>query len=195
VKESAALVADEEMRALVTGLGAQVHARDSERLARLRRAVVHNDPNDYNVLVSLPPAFDSLSLAQAREGGSHEISNRHHVASAFRRKVTAILDFGDIVHAYAIADLAIAVAYAVLGKPDPLAAAVAVVRGYQEIRPLDEDEMGALFGLVLLRLCTSVCVAARQQRQRPDDPYLAVSQEPIARGAFSWLIITTSAGP
>ena len=92
------------------------------------------------------------------------------VVSAFRRKIVGILDFGDIVYSYAIADLAIAVAYAVLGKPDPLAAAVSVVRGYQDVRPLDDDEVASLFGLVLLRLCTSVCVAARQQRSGPAIP-------------------------
>lgn len=149
IRELAPLVADPKMRALVMQLAARLATDEAPRLSRLRRAAVHNDPNDYNVLVS---------------GG----------------KITGILDFGDIVHSYAIADLAIAVAYAVLGKPDPLAAAVAVVRGYLEIRGLEEDEIQALLGLVLLRLCTSVCVAARQQRERPDDAYLGVSQGPIA---------------
>ena len=69
--------------------------RDGPRFAALRRAVVHNDPNDYNVLVD----------------------------GANGPRVIEILDFGDIVHSYAIADLAIAVAYAVLGKADPLGAA------------------------------------------------------------------------
>ena len=40
-------------------------------------------------------------------------------------------------------------------------------------------EMAALFGLVRLRLCMSVGMAAHQQRQRPDDDYLAISQRPI----------------
>jgi 4-aminobutyrate aminotransferase-like enzyme len=176
VRGSASLVTDEGMRTLVTRLVDKIQARDADRFARLRRAAVHNDPNDYNVLVSLPP-----------EGGSHESVERSPVASAafpvapaFRRKITGILDFGDIVHSYAIADLAIAIAYVVLDKSDPLSAAVSVVRGYQEARPLADDEIASLFGLVLLRLCTSVCVAARQQRQRPDDEYLSVSQRPIA---------------
>ena len=150
VKESAALVADEEMRALVTGLAGQVHARDGERLARLRRAVVHNDPNDYNVLVD-------------------------------GRRIAGVLDFGDLVHSYAVADLAIAIAYAVLDKADPLDAAVSIVRGYARSRPIDDDEIASLLGLVVLRLCASVCIAARQQRQRPGDPYLSISQAPIAR--------------
>ena len=148
-RELLASIGDAEMRTLVAGLLDRIERDDAAGFARLRRAVVHNDPNDYNVRV---------------EG----------------EKVSGILDFGDIVHSYAIADLAIAVAYAVLGKNDPLAAAVAVVRGYQRIRPLQDDEVDALFGLVLLRLCTSVCIAARQQAQRPDEAYLGVSQGPIA---------------
>jgi 4-aminobutyrate aminotransferase-like enzyme/Ser/Thr protein kinase RdoA (MazF antagonist) len=151
VRASSALVADERMRALVRDLSSRVEVRDGARLGRLRRAAVHNDPNDYNVLVS-------------------EAAN-----------VTGILDFGDIVYSYAIADLAIAIAYAVLDKPDPLDAAVSIVRGYARSRPIDDDEIASLFGLVLLRLCASVCVAAKQQRQRPDDPYLSISQAPIAR--------------
>jgi len=150
VRELAPLVSDEGMRSLVTTLAEAVAARDGARLARLRRAVVHNDPNDYNVLVS-------------------------------ESRITGIVDFGDMIASYRVADLAIAIAYAVLDAVDPLATAVSVVRGYSRTRPLDDDEIGALYGLVLLRLCASVCIAARQQRQRPDDAYLSISQEPIAR--------------
>lgn len=163
VRELAPLVEDAALRALVTRVADRIESRDAPRFARLRRAAVHNDPNDYNVLVSdFPPPS--------------EVSPKSEIP----RKIVGILDFGDIVHSYAIADLAIAIAYAVLGKDDPLAAAVSVARGYQEVRPLDDEETGALFPLVLLRLCTSVCIAAQQQTQRPGDAYLSVSQGPIA---------------
>jgi len=165
-------VGDPAARTLVTGLLDRIERDDAPRFARLRRAVVHNDPNDYNVLIDLPAEAGSHTEADVASGFSRKIQ--------LSRKVIGILDFGDIVHSYAIADLAIAIAYAVLGKSDPLAACVAVVRGYQRTRPLDDDEIDALFGLVLLRLCTSVCVAARQQSQRPGDAYLGVSQGPIA---------------
>jgi 4-aminobutyrate aminotransferase-like enzyme/Ser/Thr protein kinase RdoA (MazF antagonist) len=166
VREQAPSIPEPETRALVGVLLDRIVTRDAQQFDRLRRAAVHNDPNDYNVLVSRPPAFD---CAQAVEGGGHG------------GRVTGILDFGDMVHSYAIADLAIAIAYGVLGKADPLRAAVSIVRGYHRSRSIDDDEMSALFGLVLLRLCTSVCVAARQQAQRPGDDYLAISQGPIAR--------------
>ena len=149
IRDLSSRIEDPDLRALVIRLAHQIDFRDGPRIDALRRTVVHNDPNDHNILVD--------------------------------RKVTGILDFGDIVHSYATADLAIAVAYAVLGKADPLAAAVHVVRGYQQLRPLTEDEIGSLFGLVLLRLCTSVCVAAQQRKERPEDAYLGVSQGPIAQ--------------
>ena len=209
VRESVSLVEDPAMRALVERLVAEIDVRSGARFTRLRRAAAHNDPNDYNILVDrgadlppeggshvgyreadLPPEGGShMGYREAdlpTEGGSHRDGEQNvpgsPVASAFRRKagqVTAILDFGDIVHTYAIADLAIAIAYAVFGQSDPLAAAAAVARGYQKRRPIDDDEIAALFDLVLLRLCTSVCVAARQQKQRPGDAYLSISQRPI----------------
>src|SRR5262245_31623132 len=125
VRESSPLVADESLRRLVRDVASRVDARDGARLARLRRAAVHNDPNDHNVLVSET------------------------------RTIAGVVDFGDLVHSYAIADLAIAIAYAVLDKPDPLDAAVSIVRGYARSRPLDDDDVASLWGLVLLRLCAS----------------------------------------
>src|SRR5688500_1295903 len=106
VREHAPSIGDPSLRALVQDLARRVESRDGARFARLRHAAAHNDPNDYNVLVDVPP-----------EGGNYGESP---VASAFSRKITGMLDFGDMVHTYAVADLAIAVAYAILGKPDPL---------------------------------------------------------------------------
>jgi 4-aminobutyrate aminotransferase-like enzyme len=89
------------------------------------------------------------------------------------------VDFGDMVVSHVVNDVAIAMAYASLGKRDALAAAAQVAAGYHAGRPLAEDEIAALYGLLLLRLGLSVCVAAAQQAEKPDDRYLGISQEPI----------------
>ena len=120
------------------------------RVSAFRRSTIHNDANDWNVLVL-----------------NHEIAG--------------IIDFGDMVHSWTAADPAVAVAYAVLDSADPLAAADAIAGGYQAEHPLREEELAAVFPLACLRLCMSACIAAWQQRQRPGDDYLAVSQEPIRR--------------
>src|SRR5207302_1534850 len=91
------------------------------------------------------------------------------------------IDFGDMIQSCTIGNLAVAAAYALLDKPDPLAAAALVVAGYHAEFPLNEQELPALFGLITLRLCLSACLAAHQQQQRPEDDYLAISQAPLRR--------------
>ena len=46
---------------------------------------------------------------------------------------------------------------------------------------MEEAELAALFGLVTLRLCMSVCIAAEQQRRQPENAYLGISQQAIRR--------------
>ncbi len=92
-------------------------------------------------------------------------------------RVTGLIDFGDMVYSWTVGDLAIAVAYVVLGKDDPRAAAAHVVEGYIEEFEVVEEEV--LWQLVRLRLAMSACLAAHQQRQRPDNEYLRISQRAI----------------
>jgi 4-aminobutyrate aminotransferase-like enzyme/Ser/Thr protein kinase RdoA (MazF antagonist) len=127
------------------------------RLDQLPRRAVHGDLNDYNVLVD-----GSLRTADAM-------------------RVSGIVDFGDMVYSYAVGDLAIATAYMLLDSIDPLATLAALVRGYASVSPLAEDELQALYGLSVLRLCASACIAAHQMRERPDNEYLDVSQAAIRR--------------
>jgi len=144
------LVHDAGDRELVARVGASVLPIVGARSAAFRRTIVHNDANDWNVLVD-------------------------------RDEVVGIIDFGDMVHSWTVADPAVAVAYAVLDDPNPLATAAALVRGYHAEHPLRDEELAALIPLASLRLCISVCIAAWQQQQRPDNQYLTVSQEPIRR--------------
>lgn len=116
----------------------------------LRRSVIHGDANDYNVLVDPE-----------------------------RMMVTGLLDFGDMVYSYTVADLAIAVAYVVLDKSDPHAAASEVVKGYTSEFELRDEELEMLWPLVRLRLAMSVCIAADQLRQQPENEYLRISQRAI----------------
>jgi 4-aminobutyrate aminotransferase-like enzyme/murein DD-endopeptidase MepM/ murein hydrolase activator NlpD len=80
-----------------------------------------------------------------------------------------------------MSDLAIALAYMMLDSDDPLAVATRMVRGHHAVSPLDESEIAALFGLAVIRLCASACIAARQRRENPGNEYLGVSQRAIQR--------------
>jgi Ser/Thr protein kinase RdoA (MazF antagonist) len=112
----------------------------------LRRSIIHGDANDYNVLVDP----DSLT-------------------------VSGLIDFGDMVYSYTVGDLAIALAYVVLGDGDPRD----VIAGYTSEFGLLEEEREALWPLVRLRLAMSVCIAAHQIKREPENEYLRISQRAI----------------
>ncbi len=158
VKKNAGRIRDKKLLAMVRTLAKDFEGFTVPLLPRLRKSAVYNDANDFNVLL----------------GGGDDIFSRN-------QSVTGFIDLGDMVYGYTVSDLAIAIAYAILDKPDPLAAAGEIVRGYHSAFPLTENEIAALFGLVALRLCMSVCIAAEQQRSRPGNAYLGISQVPIRR--------------
>jgi len=123
-------------------------------LPGLRESVIHNDGNDYNVLVT----------ACAGQPG--------------RREIAGIIDFGDMLYSITAANPAIAAAYALLDKPDPLGAAAHVIGAYHENFPLTEPELAVMFHLVCMRLATSVALSAYQQQQEPENRYLSISEKP-----------------
>jgi Ser/Thr protein kinase RdoA (MazF antagonist) len=121
----------------------------------------------------------SLPAFSLRKSVIHGDANDYNVL-VDGNEVVGIIDFGDVVYSYTVGDLAIAIAYVVLGKDDPFAAAAPVIDGYQEEFPLTRDELDALWPLVRLRLCMSVCLAAHQQQQQPENEYLGISQKLIS---------------
>ena len=141
-----------QRRILVDRYTERFEADVFHRLVGLRTAVIHNDANDYNVLVGEPSGDD--------------------------RQITGIIDFGDMVQTALAAEPAVAAAYAMMDKPDPLKAASSIIRGYHEIVPLTEDELSLIFDMICIRLCMSVCISAHQKKQRPGDAYLVISERP-----------------
>jgi 4-aminobutyrate aminotransferase-like enzyme/Ser/Thr protein kinase RdoA (MazF antagonist) len=147
------LIQESELRQLIQQLRTEFERHVTPLLPVLRRGLTHNDANNFNLLV----------------GGGDDLYSRD-------QNIVGLIDFGDMVYSYAISDLAVAIAYAILDKPDPLAVAAQIVKGYHAACPIKDDELAALFGLVTMRLCMSACIAAHQQSRRPDNEYLGISQ-------------------
>lgn len=124
-------------------------------------------------------SYQKPSFVELRRSVIHGDANDYNVLVE-ENEVVGLIDFGDVVYSYTVGDLAIAVAYVVLGKEDPFAAAAPVIEGYQEEFELTDGELEALWPLVRLRLCMSVCLAAYQQEQHPENEYLGISQKLIA---------------
>jgi 4-aminobutyrate aminotransferase-like enzyme/Ser/Thr protein kinase RdoA (MazF antagonist) len=146
------LIQDEEKRELVEYFLNLYETLVLPRAKGLRVGVIHNDANDYNVIVNHPHDEEFRSFG--------------------------ILDFGDMVYSHTINEIAVAIAYMMLDKPDPLDVAQKVVSGYHQKFPLTELELELLFVLACIRLAMSVSIAAHQQALEPDNEYLGISQKP-----------------
>lgn len=128
----------------------------------LRQGVNYNDANDYNILVSLDAGHPT---------------------------VPGVIDFGDAVYTYTVNELAIAIAYVVMDKPDPLDAACHLVRGYHRAFPLTEAEVRALFPLVAARLLISVVCSEQNRAAHPENTYLQISDRPAWQLLEQWTAI------
>ena len=121
-------------------------------LPHLRHSIIHGDVNDYNVLTAAAPAAAP--------------------------RIVGIIDFGDMHLGLTVAELAVAIAYAILDQEDVLAAACAVTAGFHDRYPLTDAELQLLCTLVRMRLSVSVVNSALRQALRPDDPYVTISEAP-----------------
>jgi Ser/Thr protein kinase RdoA (MazF antagonist) len=152
IREHASLISDSAARDIISLFVASYEEIVAPRLGSLRKSVIHNDANDYNVLVE--------------------------EQTSMNRRVTGVIDFGDMVHSSTVNELAICLAYVMLDKPDPIAAAAEVVSGYHEVFPLHELEFEVLFPLACMRLCVSVSISAYHRQLAPDNDYLMITAKP-----------------
>jgi len=83
-----------------------------------------------------------------------------------------------MVHSALACDLAVALAYVMLDEAEPITAAAEVVAAYHRANPLQEAEIAALFPLAAARLAMSVCHAAWQSAEAPENAYLQISNRP-----------------
>ncbi|HIC7208863.1 phosphotransferase [Burkholderia stabilis] len=140
----------------VKGLLAFIEGSDRQRLAvesferfqacieplsgSLREQFIHNDMNPYNVLID--PATNGVS---------------------------GVIDFGDIVKAPLINDLATAASYFISDSGDPLAPVVELVAAYHGEMPLDTMELQAIFPLIIARLVMTVAITEWRASLHPSN--------------------------
>jgi len=126
-------------------------------LKALPHQAIHNDLNDWNILIEQKLNQPSM--------------------------LSGLIDFGDMCHAPVICDLAIAGAYAIMRQGDSERALAALVKGFHETCPLSENALVLLWPLVRMRLAVSVVNAAIETEKSPGELYVTISE----RGAWDLL--------
>ena len=126
------------------------------RLARVRAQVIHNDFNLYNVLVA---ADDS-------------------------DRVTGVIDFGDMIHAPLVGEVATAAAFQMAETADPLAAVAEFVGAYHAILPLLAEEQEIVADLVTTRHLITVLISEWRSRRYPENYAYIMRHNPASWDAL-----------
>ena len=142
-------------------------------LPELPCQVVHQDVNDFNILLGA----GATGTIEATPGALH---------------ITGLIDFGDTRTAPRVAELAIAASYTMLGVDEPLAALRACVSAYAEASAgtsaeLTDRELELVEVSALARLCLNACTwSARTLAAGLDSPDAAYGR---ARMARTWPVV------
>jgi len=145
-------IADPQRRALAAQALDRFERDVKPVLPRLRAQPIHNDFNIYNVLVD-PADTD---------------------------RIAGVLDFGDMVHAPLIDDLAVAASYQLGTEGDPLAEIVPFVAAYHAVLPLQRAEVDLLFTLMTARLVMVVAISGWRAARYPENAAYLLRNNPVS---------------
>ncbi len=143
-------VIDEDTRDRIERLYEVYENNIFPRLPRLRKAVIHSDANEQNLLVSR----DNLT------------------------KIVGLIDFGEIQFAPQINELAITLAYSLLGENDIAMASQKMREGDHREFKLKDEEQEIIYYLMAMRLVTSIIMTSHMAKKFPDNEYILISQKP-----------------
>jgi 4-aminobutyrate aminotransferase-like enzyme/Ser/Thr protein kinase RdoA (MazF antagonist) len=128
------------------------HLRDAvlPKLAPLRHQLIHGDVNEHNLLVDPAAPYD----------------------------ITGIIDFGDMIHAPLVQDVADLAADSMIGPEDVLKTLCGTVAGYHAVTPLDAAEVELIFDLASARLLLAPLINQWRAQETPDEPgYIQIYTE------------------
>lgn len=130
------------------------------RLAGMRSQIIHNDGNTHNIIVD--PANPA--------------------------KVAGLVDFGDMMHAPLIFDLAVSAGSMTLDSDDPVETLCDVAAGYDSVSALESDEINLLSHLAVGRITQELLVAAKRQADDPEASAYVVGDQKAYRIALDQLL-------
>ena len=139
-------LASRERRGMVESTLHRFESFVAPRLTGLRHGVIHGDVNNDNVLVG--------------DDGA----------------IVGLIDFGDVMHTAVIFEIAIAAAYAMLGRAEPATVGAEVLAGYHSVRPFQRAERDVVFDLICGRLAMSGTFAAQFSRFDPTNTAITANE-------------------
>ncbi|WP_307140211.1 phosphotransferase [Pseudoroseomonas cervicalis] len=152
---------------------------DIQRALKLRPLVAHlPGPDDRALAESVLERFERHALPLLpglRPQVIHNDFNPHNILTDPEddRRITGIIDFGDMVRAPMVQDLATAAAYQVAAEGHPLEGPAQLARAYHALCPLWPEEVEILADLIATRLAVAVTISGWRAAKQPENaPYI-----------------------
>jgi Ser/Thr protein kinase RdoA (MazF antagonist) len=124
-------------------------------LAKRRSQVIHNDLNPYNVIVS----------------------------ASDKNCISGVIDFGDMVAAPLVNEIAVAAAYWVSASEAPLGLAVDCITAYHSHNPLEPAEIRLVPSLMAVRQAITIAITNWRASMHPDNRrYIVRNQASVLAG-------------
>ena len=128
------------------------------RNSNFRMSIIHNDINENNVLVNPE-----------------------------ENRIEGIIDFGDMVYAPIVQEVAVAIAYIMMLSDQPLISAQTFVEHYHSEFPLTREELSSIYIMVAARLCISVVSSATAKKDQVDTAYIMQTEKGAWNLLYEWL--------
>ena len=152
---------------------------DMQQALQVRRILEHVQDLDLRQgIAQTLDEFEAWALPQFENARSQVIHSDFNpdnilIQADDRSRVAGVIDFGDMLEAPLIVDVAIGASYLRALEGNPLALIAEFLSGYHSITPLELSEIDILFDLIMTRLAASISILSwRASLRGADDPYL-----------------------
>ncbi|MDX1527062.1 MAG: phosphotransferase [Gammaproteobacteria bacterium] len=159
-------ILDRSRRALAESFMMRFTEQVLPRLALTRAQVIHNDYHLYNVLVA---------------PDDHE-------------RIVGIIDFGDMLHAPLVGDIATAAAFHMADSADPFEGPAQLIGAYHETLPLTEIEQEIVADLMATRHLITVLISEWRAARYPENRAYIMRHNPAAWEALTQMADLTRDG-
>lgn len=150
-------VVDAPRRALATAFMKRFTEHVLPRLSSVRAQVIHNDYHLYNVLVA---------------ADDHE-------------RITGVIDFGDMLHAPLVGEVATAAAFHMTGNADPFEGPAQFVAAYHATLPLTDIEQDIVADLMATRQLVTALISEWRAVRYPENRAYIMRHNPAAWEALA----------
>jgi Ser/Thr protein kinase RdoA (MazF antagonist) len=110
----------------------------------------------------------------------NDFSPDNTLISADGRRVSGIIDFGDVTVTALVNDVAIAVANLIADGDDPLGPGLDLIAGYHAVTPLTAAELGLLPDLILGRIVARIIISEWRAERFPENRGYVLRNTPRA---------------